>query len=256
MTRTIVVANQKGGVGKTTTVANLGAALAMMGRRVLLIDLDPQAALTATFGIDPYHLDASMYSVLMNDSMTLARIMRPADPTLEFAIAPASIDLAAAEVQLAREKNRARRLEHAFRQNSVPFDVILIDTPPSLGILTLNGLVGSMEVLVPVQCHFLAMRGVRALMETIWRVKRRLNPELRLLGLVPTMYAPDSKHAQEVVDELRSVFRTKVFTTLIHNDVRFAEVPVASKTLVQSEPDHPGAMAYRNLAEEIANDDG
>jgi chromosome partitioning protein len=111
-------------------------------------------------------------------------------------------------------------------------------------------------VLVPVQCHFLAMRGVRALMESIWRVKRRLNPELRLLGLVPTMYTPDSKHAQEVVDELRSVFQTKVFTTLIHSDVRFAEVPVASKTLVQAEPDHPGAIAYRNLAEEIANNDG
>lgn len=256
MTRTIVVANQKGGVGKTTTVANLGAALAGMGRRVLLIDLDPQAALTATFGFDPYHLDVSMYSVLMSDSTTLARIMRPADPDLEFAIAPSTIDLAAAEVQLARENNRARRLEDAIKRNSVPFDYILVDTPPSLGVLTLNGLVGSTEVLVPVQCHFLAMRGVRALMESIWRVKRRLNPELRLLGLVPTMYTPDSKHAQEVVDELRSVFQTKVFTTLIHSDVRFAEVPVSSKTLVQSEPDHPGAVAYRNLAEEIANNDG
>lgn len=256
MTRTIVVANQKGGVGKTTTVANLGAALAMMGHRVLIIDLDPQAALTASFGFDPYKLDTSLYSVLMTDKTPLASILHPADADLDFALAPASIDLAAAEVQLAREKNRARRLERALDQNKVPFDYIVMDTPPSLGILTLNGLVGSTEVLVPVQCHFLAMRGVRALMETIWRVKRRLNPELRLLGLVPTMYEPSSQHAQEVVDELKAVFKTKVFTTLIHTDVKFAEAPVAQQTLVQANPDHDGAIAYRKLAEEIANHDG
>jgi len=256
LTRTIVVANQKGGVGKTTTVANLGAALALMGHRVLIIDLDPQAALTASFGVDPYKLDTSLYSVLMSDKTPLASILRPADPDLDFALAPASIDLAAAEVQLAREKNRARRLERALEQNKVPFDFIVMDTPPSLGILTLNGLVGSTEVLVPVQCHFLAMRGVRALMETIWRVKRRLNPELRLLGLVPTMYEPNSQHAQEVVDELKAVFKTKVFTTLIYSDVKFAEAPVAQQTLVQANPDHAGAIAYRKLAEEIANHDG
>jgi chromosome partitioning protein len=170
------------------------------------------------------------------------------------AIAPASVDLAAAEVQLADAEGRAHRLRRAIERNRIPFDFILIDTPPSLGILTLNGLVGATEVLIPVQCHYLAMRGVRALMETVWRVKRRLNPELRLLGLLPTMYEPSSRHAAEVVSELRAVFNTKVFDVLIENSIEFAEAPVANQTLIDYAPRHPGAMAYRRLAEVIIND--
>lgn len=252
MTRTIVVANQKGGVGKTTTVANLGAALAAMGKRVLMIDLDPQAALTATYGLDPYKLQRSMYSVLMNEGASLARVLHPAGES-SMALAPGSVDLAAAEVQLANAENRAQRLRQALEQNRIPFDYILIDTPPSLGLLTLNGLVGANEVLVPVQAHFLAMRGVRALMEVIWRVKRRLNPDLRLLGLLPTMYVPNSKHAAEVVGEMRKVFKTKVFDVLVNSHIAFAEAPVANRSLVEQEPEHEGARAYRALAEVIAN---
>jgi chromosome partitioning protein len=251
LTRTIVVANQKGGVGKTTTVASLGAALAQLGQRVLLIDLDPQAALTAALGVDPYHIPYSMYSILLNESMSLARVLQPTGFGEATALAPASIDLAAAEIDLARASQRAFRLKRALDQNQIPFDMILIDTPPSLGLLTLNGLVGAQEVLVPVQCHYLAMRGVRALMETVWRVKRRLNADLRLLGLLPTMYRRGNRHADQVVRELRAVFKNKVFDVVVHDSSAFAEAPVMGKTILDYAPGHEGATAYRELAEAI-----
>lgn len=250
VTRRIVVANQKGGVGKTTTVANLSAALASFGKRVLMIDLDPQAALTATYGLDPYNLARSVYSLLVNETTTLARIIRPAGHTT-MAIAPASVDLAAADLQLINAEGRAFRLRDAIEMNKVPFDFIVMDTPPSLGLLTLNGLVAATEVLIPVQCHFLAMRGVRALMETVWRVKRRLNAQLRLLGLLPTMYDPNSRHGTEVLKEMRDVFGRKVFETVIANDIKFAEAPVTGQALIDYDPLHAGSTAYRKLAEVI-----
>jgi chromosome partitioning protein len=215
----------------------------------MMVDLDPQAALTATYGLDPYHLSRSVYSLLMNETTALARILRPAGKTM--AIAPASVDLAAAEVQLVNAEARAYRLREAIEKNRIPFDFILIDTPPSLGLLTLNGLCAANEVLIPVQCHFLAMRGVRALMETIWRVKRKLNPQLHLLGLILTMYDPDSRHAREVVQEIRDVFGKKVFDIVIKNSTEFAEAPVAHQALVEYDPKHEGAVAYRKLAEVI-----
>lgn len=252
MTRVIVVANQKGGVGKTTTVTNLGAAFSALGKRTLLIDLDPQAALTATYGIDPYNLPRSMYSVLVHENVSMVQIIQPIkSSSAEMGIAPASVDLAAAELQLVNAERRAHRLKGALERTKIPFDTILIDTPPSLGILTLNALIAATDVLVPVQTHYLAMRGVRSLMETIWRVRRRLNPDLRLLGLLPTMYAPGDRHADEVVAELKSVFGRKVFNTPINHSLAFAQAPVARKSLVEAKPDHEGAMAYRHLAEEI-----
>ncbi len=252
MTRVIVVANQKGGVGKTTTVANLGVALASYGKRVMLVDLDSQAALTATFGLNPYKLERTTYSILIHERMALARTLHPIGDG-KMAIAPASIDLAAAEVQLANAEGRARRLRDALERNRIPFDYIVVDTPPSLGLLTLNGLVAGTDVLIPVQCHYLAMRGVRSLMEVVWRVKRRLNPDLKLLGLIPTMYMPGSEHAEEVLKELRDVFRNKVFDIVIENSPAFAEAPAAHQTVVEYAPDHKGAIAYRKLAEVIIN---
>lgn len=252
MARIIAVANQKGGVGKTTTVANLGVALAQLGKQVLLIDLDPQAALTASFGLDPYHLPRSMFSVIMNDDITLDSVLMKLDGLDGRALlGPASVDLAASEVQLVTAEARAHRLKRAFDAYKSPYDYILIDTPPSLGMLTLNSLVAATDVLVPVQTHYLAMRGVRALMETVWRVRRRLNTGLRLMGLVPTMFTLGDAHAAEVMDELREVFGVKVFPIPIVNSPAFAQAPVASKSLVQLRPEHEGARAYRKLAEEI-----
>jgi chromosome partitioning protein len=250
MTRTLVIANQKGGVGKSTSVMNLGVALAERGLRVLLIDLDPQGGLTAAFGIDSYDIRRSAFSLMMRSEVSLARVVRPLRAHL--ALVPASLDLAAAEIQLASAADRAHRLRHALQRNRVPFDLVFIDTPPGLGIMTANGLVAANEVLVPVQCQYLAMRGVRALMDMVVRVKNSLNPSLRLGGLFATMYRPDSSHAQEVVDELRAVFGPKMYQTLIHFDDAVAEAPVVGLSVLEYLPRHPVAQGYRALAEEVA----
>ncbi len=251
MTRTLVIANQKGGVGKSTSVMNLGVALAEKGSRVLLIDLDPQGGLTAAFGIDTYDIRRSAYSLIMYSHISLARVMRPVRGRL--ALVPASVDLAAAEIRLAAMPDRANRLRQSLQQSRIPFDYILIDTPPGLGIMAANGLVAADEVLIPVQCQYLAMRGVRPLMDTVVRVKNNLNPKLRLGGLFGTMYKPDSPHAQEVVEELRSVFGPKMFKTLILYDDVVAEAPIAGLSVLEYVPRHPISQGYRTLAEEITH---
>lgn len=253
MGRTLVIANPKGGVGKTTTVANLGVALAASGERVLLIDVDPQAALTASLGLDPYNLPTSIYDVLLGERVALSRAVRPVEGAPGVSLVPASPELAAGEAQLARLPDRALRLRQALERAELPFDFILIDTPPSLGLLTLNALVAAQELLIPVQTHYLAMRGVRLLMETVWRVKQDLNPGLHLIGVLPTMVEPGSRHAREVVHELREVFNSKVYGIGIVFSDAFAEAPVAGQSLVQQQPKHRGAVAYRKLAEVIAN---
>jgi chromosome partitioning protein len=250
MTRRIVIANQKGGVGKTTTVMNLGAALAEQNQRVLLIDLDAQGGLSASLGVDVYAVRRSVYSLLTYDSISLARVIVPVGETL--ALAPASIDLAAAEMTLGITNGAAMRLRRALDRSRIPFDFVLIDTPPGLGVLTANGLVAAEELLIPVQCQYLAMRGVRALLETVERIQQRLNPALRLLGILGTMYRPDSIHAQEVIREIRSVFPDKTFRSLIYDSPVFAEAPVAVQSVLQYAPNDPAAQAYRALAQEIA----
>lgn len=254
MTRTLVIANQKGGVGKSTSVMNLGIALAEQGKRVLLIDLDPQGGLTAAFGIDSYDIRRSAFSLIMYSHVSLARVMRPVRSKL--ALVPASIDLAASEIQLAGMADRAHRLKLSLQRSRIAFDFVLIDTPPGLGILTANGLVAATEVLIPVQCQYLAMRGVRALMDTVVRVKNNLNPTLKLAGLFGTMYRPNSQHAQEVVDELREVFGPKMYKTLIHYDDVVAEAPIVGLSVLEYIPRHPIAQGYRALAEEVAGGQG
>ncbi|HLF26728.1 MAG TPA: AAA family ATPase [Anaerolineae bacterium] len=250
MARVIAVANQKGGVGKTTTSSSLGAALAERGRRTLLVDLDPQAALTAGFGIDAYALQKTIYDTLVRgNEVPVTSVMYNIRPNLD--IVPANIDLAAAEIELVVMLGREFVLKEALEPVLDSYDYVIIDTPPSLGLLTVNALVVTNELIVPLQCEFLAMRGVRVLLDTIWKVKRKLNPNLDLLGILPTMYNSRTTHNQEVLSEVRSIFGDKVFDIVINNSVRFAEAPVAHKTILEYERNHPGAKAYRALAEVV-----
>lgn len=249
MGRVLVVANQKGGVGKTTTVINLGAALAQRGPRVLLIDLDPQAGLTASLGFDPYLVNPSTYTLLMDKQVSLDQIVQPFEDQLW--VAPANVELAAAEYDLTRVDNGTQRLRRALVGKREQVDFILIDTPPSLGLLTVNGLIAADELLIPVECQYLAMRGIRALLETAWLLQKRVHHDLHLLGILPTMYRPESKHASEVVNELRSVFEEKVFQTVIELDEAVMIAPAIRKSVLSYRPDSPAAIAYRSLAEEM-----
>ncbi|NIS80894.1 MAG: AAA family ATPase [Anaerolineales bacterium] len=253
MGRVLVVANQKGGVGKTTTVINLGAALAERGSRVLLIDLDPQAGLSASLGFDPYKVNPTTHTLLMDEKVSLDRIVCPFGERLW--VAPANIDLAAAEYGLPRVDDSAGRLRRALDGKREHVDFVLIDTPPSLGILTVNGLVAADELVIPVECQYLAMRGIRALLETAWLLQKRIHHDVHLLGILATMYRPDSLHASEVVNELRAVFGDKVFQTVIEMDESVMIAPAARKSVLSFKPDSPAAIAYRSLAEEVLRSD-
>ncbi len=250
MARTIAVANQKGGVGKTTTVINLGVALARMKKKVLLIDMDPQGSLAAGLGLEPDSLDLTIYNALLSPDLPISRVIRPYQAYLD--LAPANIDLSAAEIELIAEIRRETILRNILSGLVNWYDFILIDCPPSLGLLTANCLCASQEVLIPLQCEYFAMRGLRLLLDTIEKIRARLNPDLRLLGILPTMYATGTIHAREVVEEIRSVFGELVFDIVVQKSIRFAEASVTNQALLDYAARHPGAQAYQALAQRIA----
>jgi len=245
--RIVAMCNQKGGVGKTTTTINLGAALAGYGRRVLLVDFDPQGALSAGLGIRGD--GATVYDLLMGrERDTRAAIVPTATPGLD--VIPANIDLSAAEVNLVGEVAREQILARALRQVVADYDVILIDCQPSLGLLTVNALTAAHGVLIPLECEYFALRGVALLVETIEKVRDRLNPAIELDGILPTMYDPRTLHSREVLDRVVEAFGDKVLETVIGRTVKFPDASVAATPITEFAPEHPGARAYRQLARE------
>jgi chromosome partitioning protein len=248
VTRVLAVANQKGGVGKTTTAVNVSAYLAL-GVRVLLVDLDPQANATSSLGLDPNGVELSTYDALIGHAALGDAIISSGRAHLD--IAPANRALAGAQVELVELDDRERRLARALDPVTPHYDVILVDTPPSLGILTLNALVAADRLLAPVQCEYLALEGVAQLMETIELVRATLNPRLELLGMLMTMFDPRTRLSPQVVEEVRRHFPEQTFQTVIPRSVRLSEAPSYGKPVLEYEPTSRGASAYAELAQEL-----
>jgi chromosome partitioning protein len=242
----IAFANQKGGVAKTTTTLNLGVALAELGNRVLLVDLDPQGNLTMSQGMNPDAIERSMFDVLVH-RVPISDVIH----TVEVDIAVASIDLAGAELALSALIGRERALEKALVEVRDRYDYVLLDTPPSLGLLTINAFVAANGVIVPVQCEYLSLRGLVQLENTLAMVRENLNPEVRVQGIVPTMYDGRTLHAREAIEILEEHFGDLVFDTRIRKTVRYAEAPVKGSSVLRYDPSGPAAQAYRDLAKEV-----
>ncbi|MFN2389673.1 MAG: ParA family protein [Actinomycetota bacterium] len=236
-------ANQKGGVAKTTTTASIGAALKERGRRVLAVDLDPQGALTYCLGADPDELDETVNDVLIRRLPVRSVILE-----LEVDVVPANIDLAGAEAVLLTKTGREYALERALRDVTDAYDYVLIDCPPSLGILTINGLTAAQEVVIPLQCEALSHRGVGQLIETLGDIRHFTNPDLKITGLIPTMYDGRSKHAREVLEDVGARYQVRVLEPPVRKSIKFAEASRAGRTILTYAPGHPGAIAYRELA--------
>ncbi|GHG60088.1 chromosome partitioning protein [Sinomonas cellulolyticus] len=248
--RIVAMVNQKGGVGKTTSTINLAAALAEYGRKVLLVDFDPQGALSAGLGINPHELDTTVYNVMMDRHVDVRQAIRHTDePNVD--LLPANIDLSAAEVQLVTEVAREQVLASALRKVEDDYDVILIDCQPSLGLLTVNALTAAHGVIIPLICEFFALRAVALLVETIEKVQDRLNPRLVVDGVLATMYDARTLHSREVLARLVEAFGDKVFETVIKRTIKFADATVAAEPITRYASNHPGAEAYRSLAREL-----
>jgi chromosome partitioning protein len=244
----IAFANQKGGVAKTTTTLNLGVALAERGKRVLTVDLDPQSNLTMSQGIDPEELDRSMFDVLVHKTPIEDIIL-----SREVDLAVSSIDLAGAELAMSSMIGRERALQKALLPVRSTYDYILIDTPPSLGLLTINALVASNGVIVPVQCEYLSLRGLVQLQNTLSMIRENLNPQVDIQGILPTMYDKRLVHSREAVEILKENFGDLVFNTKIRKTIRYAEAPVKGQSVLTYDPSGEAADLYRDLAKEVLN---
>jgi chromosome partitioning protein len=248
--RIVAMCNQKGGVGKTTTTINLGAALAEFGRKVLLVDFDPQGALSVGLGVNPHELDRTVYNLLMDRGVVAEDILLKTN-TPGMDLLPSNIDLSAAEVQLVGEVAREQTLGRGLEPVVSDYDYVLIDCQPSLGLLTVNALTAADGVIIPLECEFFALRGVALLMDTISKVTERLNPQLELDGILATMYDSRTTHGREVLARVVEAFGDRVFHTVISRTVRFPETTVAGEPITTYATKSAGAAAYRQLAQEV-----
>lgn len=248
--RVIAVCNQKGGVGKTTSTINLGAAMTEYGRRVLLVDFDPQGALSVGLGIPAHQLEQSIYNLIMERGVTLEDVVIPTRVE-GMDLLPSNIDLSAAEVQLVTEVGREQTLGRCIAPALDRYDFVLVDCQPSLGLLTINALACADGVVIPLECEFFSLRGVALLIDTIDKVRERLNPKLEVIGILATMYDPRTLHAREVMSRVVEAFGDTVFDTVINRTVRFPETTVAGEPITVWAPKSAGAKAYRALAREV-----
>ncbi|MBF6591524.1 MAG: ParA family protein [Ktedonobacterales bacterium] len=265
-TRIFAIANQKGGVGKTTTTINLAAYLANAGRRTLVVDLDPQSNTTTGFGFeahdgpgaqpglaasDPRKVNQSIYELLVTEGITPAEVTKAHPDLQNLWLLPAKVDLYAADLELLYMEERERRLERILGTLKPNYDIVLIDCPPSLGLLTVNALTAADGVILPLQCEYFALEGMRQLLKSIKLVHDRLNPRIHLFGVVLTMFDSRTKLAGEVVSEISQHFPREKFEAIIPRSVRLAEAPSYGKTILEHDPRSPGALAYKRLAEEV-----
>jgi chromosome partitioning protein len=248
--RIIAMVNQKGGVGKTTSAINLAAALAEYGRRVLIVDFDPQGAASAGLGTNPHELDLTVYNVMMDRHVDIRDAIRKTEIE-NLDLLPANIDLSAAEVQLVTEVAREQVLASALRKVENDYDLVIIDCQPSLGLLTVNALSAAHGVIIPLICEFFALRAVALLVETIEKVQDRLNPRLVVDGVLATMYDSRTLHSREVLARLIEAFGDKVFDSVIKRTIKFADATVAAEPITRYATTHAGAEAYRRLAREL-----
>ena len=248
--RVIALANQKGGVGKTTTTISLAAAMVEQGKKVLVVDFDPQGGCALGLGIEPGSLELSIYDALLDRSCNVENVL--VQTKIEgLDLLPSNIDLAAAELMLVQEVAREQSLMRVLAPLRVKYDFILIDCPPSLGLLTINALTAADGVLVPLETEYYALRGMGQLMDSIEKIKERLNPRLQIDGIVATMFDGRTLHGKEVLERVKDAFGSKLFETVIRKTIRFAEAPVAGEPILSYAPTSKGAAAYRALAEEV-----